>query len=283
MRETTINGRWSLLLPEHRANRAEWATGWEPERLDSMYANLKPGDVIYDVGTEEGDMTGLFAKWVDTGIDHDPEKCDACRATPGHPMGGVREPSGGVVVIEPNPLVWPNIRAVFDANNLPDPLWSHVGFVGAAVGFHNQDWDGEFNGRDDPRADWPRCAYGPVIGDHGFLNLCERPDVPVTTIDHIASKVGCCDAITVDVEGAELAVMRGATRTLNEHRPLVWISVHPEFGYTMYETYANDLHSFMHSHGYVKRWLAFDHEEHWVYCPDEKRDAFVLTDRADWT
>ena len=62
---TLMNGRWELRLPSHRAYRREWTTPpyWEPERLDAMHALIEPGDVVYDVGCEEGDMAGLFASW----------------------------------------------------------------------------------------------------------------------------------------------------------------------------------------------------------------------------
>lgn len=276
-RVVTINGRWDLWLPEHRANRAEWVTGWEAARLDSMAANIHPGDVVFDVGTEEGDLSALYAQWVQNSASWD----ESVVTEDGVTTVEVSPQVGGVVLIEPNPRVWSNIRAIFDGNDLPDPLACVVGFAGEKTGT-NPSWDGEHVTRTDPADVWPSCAFGPLIGDHGFLNLSERPDVPVITIDTLATDYGC-DAITVDVEGAELFVMRGAELTLRRDRPLVWISVHPEFANAMYGVHEQDLHSFMHSCGYVKRWLARDHEHHWLYAPEERADAVVLQERADWT
>ena len=96
---TYINDRWVLILPEHRHDRPEWPW-WEATRLAAMYHFIGEGDVVYDIGAEEGDFPALFAKW-----------------------------GAQVVLVEPNPLVWPNIKAIFDANEL-----SHM-VIGSFVGF----------------------------------------------------------------------------------------------------------------------------------------------------
>lgn len=231
MVRTTINGRWSLLLPEHRAAREEWTSpaGWERERTDSMAANLKPGDVVYDIGSEEGDMPALWASW----------GCD-------------------VVLAEPNPRVWPNIRAIFDANGLTDRVkGTWVGLVGDISDPHAVPI---ING-------WPGCAYGPVIGDHGFMSLADGRDICAQiTVDELVAQTGeAPDALTLDVEGGEVFVMRGAHDTLREHTPLVWISVHPEFMFGNHGHYQNELYTLLHEVGYVKAILAHDHELHVLF------------------
>lgn len=242
---TLINGRWTLLLPEHRAARPQWGDwidgagrarhGWEAERLASMHANLRPGDVVYDVGAEEGDLPALWASW-------------GCH----------------VVLAEPNPRVWPNIRFIWRANGLPPPLATWPGFLGdvdrTVVGERGPELlDGD--------TWWPACAGGPVIGDHGFCNLWERPDLPATTVDAlVASGVPAPDALTIDVEGAELRVLLGAERTLAEHRPLVWVSVHPEFMADGYGDHPAQLHQLLAEHGYAGEHLATDHEQHWLFA-----------------
>lgn len=238
VRETWINGRWPLLLPEHRADRPEWPW-WEAARLASMWHELMQPRIrtplVYDVGAEEGDLPALWALW----------GCD-------------------VFCIEPNERVWPNIKCVFEANDLTRKL------RGAFVGFAAD--------RDEPGVDgavyvtrgaWPACADGDVIGDHGFLNLAERPDVQRATIDHLARLYGAPDAITIDVEGAELHVLRGADRVLKINRPLVWVSVHPEFMRDLYgiDDGLAEVRSFMHRHAYDERFLAIDHEHHWLFTP----------------
>ncbi len=274
MVQTEINGRWSLFLPEHRAARPEWVTGWERERLDSMYEHLtrlvdatvdaegygKPGPrpVIIDVGVEEGDLTALYSKW----------GCD-------------------VVLVEPNPAVWPNVRAIWNANGLRLPLSGWVGFAGDRDDDlrapHVRAWLNAHTRVHDPAPDddgWPLCAYGPVIGDHAFLHLAQHahmvPQVTLDTLIRDGSVAGDpikVDAITMDVEGSELRVLRGAYRILVEDRPLVWVSVHQD-GQWMAENYPQDdlvsICGFMDALGYEYEPLATDHEHHAFFRPSLK-------------
>jgi FkbM family methyltransferase len=232
---TMINERWELLLPAHRAARPEWPH-WERERMASMFDLLEPDDVIYDVGAEEGDMPALWATW-------------GC----------------AVAAFEPNPRVWPNMRVIWEANDLPMPIGCFVGFAGPT----NTLAVDQLQGTGWHFGQWPVCAYGPVIGDHGFMNLCERPDVPSITLDTASSRLLLPQAITMDVEGAELEVLKGATWLLQQVRPKLWISVHPPFMADMYDQHPDQLHSLMIQHDYVGKLLADDHEQHWLYLPRE--------------
>lgn len=245
MKPCLMNGKWELWLPEHRADRREWTTPpyWEPERIDAMHAVIGPDDVVYDVGAEEADMSALWASW------------------------GAR-----VVLIEPNPKVWPNIRAIFDCNDLAGHVeaW-FVGFCGDQLRLRPE-WDAEHV--HPPHLGWPRCAWGPVIGDHGFLALPERPDCPVTTVDLLAGHFGPPTVVTIDVEGAELSVLRGAADVLATYRPRVFVSVHLDMPW-IDRHYPGDtgdaLDAFMVRFGYEGRHLATDHESHWEYRHPEGR------------
>lgn len=240
---TEINGRWTLLLPQHRAERAQWNIengGWETERIAAMAESIGPGSVVYDIGAEEGDLPALWASW-----------------------------GAEVVLVEPNPLVWPNMKVIFEANDLVGLLrgW-FVGFAGEharlPVGTFQEDyvWD--------EWGIWPKCAFGSVIGDHGFLVLEERPDVPVTTVDALAQEWGAPTHITIDVEGAELTVLRGARDVLLGQRPTVFVSIHTDLPW-MELRYPGDTRdsviAFMNLVGYDGEHLATDHEEHWVFRP----------------
>lgn len=238
MRQIVLNGRWPMWLPEHRAAREEWSSGWEVERLDSMASRIQPGWTVFDVGAEEGEFGALAAQWVG--------------------------PTGGVCLFEPNPLVIPNERAIFEANDLTDRVREvFSGFAADVTDEAGEAWLSQA-----PPAQWPLCAYGPVIGDHGFSRVEERPDLPRVTLDDFCVRRSILpDAITMDVEGTELIVMRGAERILREHRPLVWISVHPEFMAHHYGQSDSELHEFMAECGYDGEHLATDHEEHWAYTP----------------
>lgn len=250
MVETEINGRWRLWLPEHRAARPEWETGWERERLDSMHEHLTEwrgwnhledrNPVIVDVGVEEGDLTALYSQW----------GCD-------------------VVMVEPNPRVWPNVRAIWEANGLRAPLAWWVGFAGDVATKGRMDFGQHWARAEDG---WPVCAHGPVIGDHAFLHLAQHADmVPTVVLDEWRDWP--VDAITMDVEGSELTVLRGAERILVEDRPLVWVSVHTDQQW-MDENYPLDGRDAVVEHmadrGYVGTLLAIDHEEHWLFEPEER-------------
>lgn len=165
---TSINGRWTLNLPAHRAARPEWATGWEVVRLDAMHKAIRPTDTLYEVGTEEGDMSALLAQWC-----------------------------GRLHMFEPNDRVWPNVRAIWESNDIPAPAGCWSGFAGPATSIPGAAWP--------DTSKWPPSAYGPVIGDHGFCQLIERPDLPVTSLDDYAMlSDDPPDIITMDVEGSEL-------------------------------------------------------------------------------
>lgn len=236
MMSTLINGKWALILPEHRAVRPEWKTGWEVERIDAMHEFLKPGMSIIDVGAEEGDMPALWASW----------GCD-------------------VFVVEPNPKVWPNIRAIWDHNDLKPLIGYFVGFASASeegVTNHSED-DLRMVSPVDP--DWPVCAFGPLIGDHGFRHLAQERDVtPQAPIDVLLQR-GPIDCITMDIEGSELRALTGARYTLTDYHPEVFVSVHEEVMLELYGDTPAQLHGYMESLGYKGTHLATDHEAHWQY------------------
>lgn len=240
VREVLINGRWPLLLPEHRAARPEWPW-WEAHRLAAMHHVLgEGGHVVWDVGAEEGDLPALWASW-----------------------------GNGVMLAEPNPRVWPNIRLVWEANDLPIPVATWPGFLSNVEAGPEPEWDGQ---RWWPHA-WPTCAAGPVIGDHGFCRVEERPDLPSTTVDAlVADAVPAPTVLTMDVEGAEHLVLLGAMATLAEHRPHVFVSVHPEFMRDHHGVPDGTelVRTLMRHAGYPDDQhlrLCTDHEHHWWFRP----------------
>jgi FkbM family methyltransferase len=236
MVETLINDRWSLLLPEHRAARPEWPW-WEAQRLAAMFHHIGPNDVVYDIGAEEGDFPALWASW-----------------------------GAEVVLFEPNERVWPNIRAIFEANRLIHRLrGAHIGFAGP---------ESRHSDAYRIRQEWPEAAYGPIIGDHGFCNLSERPDLDVVTIDECWSELGAPQptVITMDVEGAEFEVLKGAVATLDGPRPKVFISIHKTFAWEMYGhlDVETTILRFMHAFDYEEQFLCTDHESHWFFLPRKR-------------
>lgn len=229
--ETIINGKWRLFLPEHRAARPEWLTGWEVERLDMLYLLINElskdyPPIVFDVGTEEGDMSALMSKW-----------------------------GAFMVLFEPNEKVWPNVKLIWEANRLDTPLT----FNGFCANFDSITNLGVVEG-------FPKCADGEVISGHGFRHLAENdPLVASIKIDTVVKTGIEPNIITMDVEGSEWEVLKGAENTLRTLFPVVLVSVHPEFMFHNHNQYENDMHYWMKQLGYSVIHLANNHEHHYLY------------------
>ncbi len=248
MVNATLNGLWKIKLPKHRADRPDWYTdhGWERKRLEALHQEIKRqklnkvDPVVYYVGAEEGEMPALCQMW------------------------GAR-----VVMFEPNPLVLPNVKAIWDANKLKMPYALFVGFASSsteldpphpnklAVGFIKE---------------WPECAYGPVIGNHGFKELYLESDAfPQTKMDDLLDRLDPPTIITFDCEGSEWEAMKGAEHILKTYKPAIFASISPEFMFHQFGQYSRDFRNWMIGFGYNETLLAYDHELHTMYTPIEEK------------
>lgn len=231
MIKAVLNGQFSIILPKHRADRPEWYTdhGWEKKRLQSMHQYLREGDTLFYVGSEEGEMPALCQMW-----------------------------GAKVVMFEPNLKVWPNSKAIWEANKLDLPLACFVGFAS-----NHTDNKGEpvyLN-------KFPPYADGEVIGDHGFKELFDEGEfMPQIKIDDLVEETGIIPtAITTDCEGSDWEVLKGAEQTLRKYHPKLWISWHPEFMFRMFDAYTRDARNWVIDLGYEEELLAYDHEVHMFY------------------
>lgn len=246
MRNVTIAEQWDIILPDHRADRGPDWDWWERPRLESIHAAATNGwfpsdrrPVIWDIGAEEGDMAGLFSLW---GYD--------------------------VVCAEPNPRVWPNLKAIWDANDLRPMLAQFVGFIGDHTSTPDEPLDGTGWFFDDA---WPPCAFGDLIGDHGFCNLWERPDIPRIRLDDAYATTGIIpDAVTMDTEGSEVRILHGMKLVVEAFRPVVWVSLHPPEFLAPYNDTPDMAHRFFSDAGYEATLLDDAHEQHWMFVPSER-------------
>lgn len=230
------NPEWQFWLPD---NIADWdaITGWEEERLASMQQHLHPGMTLYDVGTEHGWLTAVYGSFT------------------GHE---------NLVLIEPSPEMWINIRKIWSANKLPDPIASVQAFMGEVVDPLNALLEV-----------WPACSVGFEDADEvpgmAYRYIGDDNGIKTYSIDQlVADGLPIPDALTIDVEGFELSVLRGAEVTLREQRPLVWASVHPDLmqRHCGIES-VQELFDFMTSLDYGREYLGTDHEQHDLFAPLE--------------
>ncbi len=232
MQLTKINGEYDIYLPKHRAERKEWLLengGWEVKRIEAMIETIGKDDIVFDIGTEEGDISAIIQKY--TGCD--------------------------MVLFEPNDRVWSCIKAIWQGNHLKEPLRFYPGFLS------NSDKKQYANNT----IDW---AKDEMMADHGFKQLYENyPDVPQIKLDDYCKETGIYPTvITMDVEGAEFEVMKGAEQTLREHKPIIFMSVHPEFMYIHYEQWVVHMLRFIDECGYMHDCIEYDyHELHMKFTP----------------
>lgn len=228
MKSVKVNGRWDIILPDHRADRPEWLIendGWEKARLDSMFETTKPGDIVYYIGAEEGDMCGLLAMW-----------------------------GAKLVMFEPNVRVWPNIKAIWEANKL-DPDTTFYSCFLSDMNTGNV-LSGVVDG-----------IQGDVIPDHGFKELRDPGEISQIRLDEIVNATGNVPTmISLDTEGSEGRILRGAEQTLRKYHPRIYLSLHPEFLHEQYDEWGAELRRWVMDLGYKETLLDYPlHEVHLMY------------------
>jgi FkbM family methyltransferase len=233
--EQLVCDRYKVKIPKFLADYNQWWGDWEKVRFASMEANLKKGDVLYDIGSENGWVSAIYAQFVG---------------------------AENMCLFEPCAELWPNIKETWYANDLPIPLLAAPGFLSdigkGSFGF----WSGQ----------WPGVANAAsLLANTKFQHLDENPETPSAAMDDLVDMLGSRftpDAITIDVEGAELSVLQGAQHTLEDARPLVWVSLHQ--GYVNrpgVHILDQDVFNFMNAMGYENEFLGADHERHIFFRP----------------
>lgn len=241
-----------LRVLSHRAATHDFAE-LERANLEALAEVLRPGMVVYDVGTEHGEFAAFAASIVGDGKVH---------------------------CFEPTPEHWPSIRATFEANGIePGGCWP--GFVADR---NRASW------RDHLREGWPAVStMDPLVDETHHSVVTERPDLPAITLDLYAAMTGCePDVITIDVEGAEVLVLDGARNLLDRRRPIVHVSIHPPDFLARFPApqriidqrpesarrmpwgcEQEQVFRIMAEHDYRARFIAHDHETHWQFVPAE--------------
>jgi len=231
MIKTILNGEFEIVLPKHRADRPEWHSeaGWEKLRHKSMHERIGKGDVVYYVGSEQGEFPALCQMW-----------------------------GAEVVLFEPNPKVWSHLPLTWTSNNLELPMACIPGFASNKINnlarvYFNQ---------------WPPEVNNEIKAAHGFKELYLEGDTyGQITIDSCVydHKIKPPTVISLDVEGSEWRVLEGAERALREHKPKIWLSGHPEFMLQQWNESLYNLRQWIKGLGYQETLLDYQYEVHLFY------------------
>ena len=174
---------------------------WNCDEYEAFRAAVRPGDVVLEAGSNVGAYTMLFACWTGDG--------------------------GHVFAFEPDPMAYRGLQRHLSLNGLAD----RVTAVAAAIA--------------DENTSHLRFALFESSGISRMAREREEPgttiaDVPAWSIDRFCAARGIAPTVMkIDVEGAELAALRGARATIAAAGPRLqlFVEMHPQlwpgFGITV--------------------------------------------------
>lgn len=200
---------------------------WEKERTRSMCKHLEKGDILFDIGAEMGWLSVVYGQMVG--------------------------PSN-MVLIEPTPQFWPNIEAIWHKNFDCEPLANYHGLISdvttdkTVLEMH----------------EWPEASKEDLIDKLAYTYIHDNPKkIPQITIDEYVKQTGIVPtAMTMDCEGPELMILKGAENTLKKNNVKVWVSEHPDLAERDYGIKQGEIEAYMKTLGYESEYLATDHERH---------------------
>ncbi len=202
------NGRmWLGLEPLRQSVLPYWIGKYEPEvirEFRTALAQLPPNAAVFDIGANVGFYTVLAAA--------------ALRA----------RGNGTVHSFEPNPMIFAELERNVALNQFTNVQLCQQGVSDVVTEmplFVNDN----------------AITFSSLRRTQDFLTNEIR--VPVTTLDaYTENFVAPIGLIKIDVEGGELAVLRGARKLLQEHRPIILYEEfergYQQFGYTIQDTRA---------------------------------------------
>jgi FkbM family methyltransferase len=230
-----VNGKYEVLVPSFM-DVHDWWGNWETARFASMDKWLKPGMLLYEIGAFDGWQSAILARFVGGGEN--------------------------MVLVEPVAENWVNIKATWEANGIAEPKESYCGLIGP-----NNPNLADTEDLLVPKVymGWPKGPdYSKLIAVTKFKHISENThNTPTLPLDFLIMEAPA--AINIDVEGAELIVLKSGEFTLRNQSPLVWLSVHPEFMRERYGHEPEQIEKFMRSLGYAAEFLGTDHEQHWLW------------------
>ena len=185
-------GQASGLRINPGGGRVAYALGIaEPLVQDALAEHVRAGDVVWDVGANIGFFTLIAAR-----------------------LAG---PQGRVVSFEPMPANASALRA-----NLASNQAHNVEVVELAVG--DSEGVAELQVYDDPG--WAKLDTTADTAYKSGRPVSSLVEVELTTLDRQLDSHPPPALLKMDIEGGEVAALRGAHRLLSEHRPVVLCELH---------------------------------------------------------
>lgn len=189
-----LGGHWMRLHPRFISE----AINNEPQVQAAIGARLKPGNTFLDIGAYVGLHTLLAAKKVGR--------------------------SGKVVGFEPSP----SNRRLLQYHVVKNRLRNVS--VEECVVSDRDGGDIPFFLLNEGDSSTNSITFADVEDNASLTEKSTMIRVPTTTLDAYCLRLHVVpDLIKVDVEGAELSVLRGAARLLREVRPVWIVAVHPDW------------------------------------------------------
>ncbi len=209
-----------LLDPADQVSRHILATGeWEPETWHVLRQHVASGGTFIDVGAHIGWYSLKAAKVVGAG--------------------------GHVLAVEPNRDTVTMLRANINA--------SGAGGIVLVMPVACSDSEGSLRLYAAPRANTGQSSLSSANASQS-ASVKESYLVPARRLDDIVHEagIGRVDVIKVDVEGAELLVLRGSIQIIDRYRPVISLEIIDDELRAMGSS-AQEVYAFMRAHGYVRR------------------------------
>jgi len=156
-----------------------WRRGWETTSLKVFSEICQESSRILDVGA----YSGIYSL-----------------------VAATDNPSVEIVAVEPNPRILPTLKKNVSANRFDD----RIQIVEAAAS--DSEGRGVLHLNDD-------SLQSSLERGFGTTPQTEEVGVQLRTLDSIVNDYGLVDLVKIDVEGAELRVLRGSTSLIERARP----------------------------------------------------------------
>jgi FkbM family methyltransferase len=178
-----------------------WFGNYSPTELRLLDRLLSPEMVLADIGANQGEFTLFAAK---------------------------RLSRGTVLAFEPMPAVYAHLGENIALNHLANVCAHNVGLADEPGVVEMYTADATDPARQSPFLELPNEGVATMFSEihHG----ASVGSAKIEVFDEIFAQSGLqrLDVMKIDVEGAELAVLRGARRTITQYRPHIFMEVNRE-------------------------------------------------------